>query len=91
MTTPSPNDVLGALLHNDLDVLGDQVINTRGQERIDYWEAFQVGRRLTILRNPESPLLTNSFSFSSNRNSMQSSLTRTWNMDASTFVVSCVN
>jgi hypothetical protein len=48
MTTPSPNDVIGALIHNDLDLLGDRVINTQGDERLEYWKAFEVRRRVDI-------------------------------------------
>jgi hypothetical protein len=48
MTTPSPNDVLGALIHNDLDLLGDRVINTEGDERLEYWKRFEVRRLVDI-------------------------------------------
>jgi hypothetical protein len=53
MTTPTSKNIIDQMLENDLDLLGHQVINTHGQERVDYWKAFQVRRRLAISRNPE--------------------------------------
>jgi hypothetical protein len=40
--TPTLSDLYLTLLHNDLDVLGDQVIHSEGKIRLYYWKVFQV-------------------------------------------------
>lgn len=40
--SPPLSQLYLTLLHNDLDVLGDQVIQSEGKRRLFHWEVFQV-------------------------------------------------